>query len=365
VAELDQAVGWATVRLSGALRRGDPVGPDDWFWAGVGALASGDAPGALLAADRVRETAEVSLRPGAPAPGPALSAFLAARATLLSGDEAPAQRTLASLGPAALEDARSASDPRAWAWWSLALTTLADALRFGAADDEIQALRDLALRPAGRAGRGRPLPMVGTAAPDPGSAPWLRALLRGDGLTPRGEGDAHAATSALTPWGALASGDVDGGYSAWRTTLARGLAGAWGARGRWDPPGRGGASVLATLAFGLLGLEPDAPSGRIRVAPALPVHLRDFRVRGIRVGGARLELAYGREGPVHRFHLNALDGRVPPMVILEPSLAMTAVGAVRVDGAPAELTGSPAGARTRFRVQIPVDGPRLLEIEEG
>jgi len=53
------------------------------------------------------------------------------------------------------------------------------------------------------------------------------------------------------------------------------------------------------------------------------------------------------------------------MVILEPSLAMTAVGAVRVDGAPAELTGSPAGARTHFRVQIPVDGPRLLEIEEG
>ena len=96
-----------------------------------------------------------------------------------------------------------------------------------------------------------------------------------------------------------------------------GLAGTAGCRGSWNPPGLGAASVLATLAFGLLGLEPDAPSGRIRVAPVLPAHLKDFRIRGIRVGGARLELAYERAGRVHRFHLDALDGRVPPMVGLE------------------------------------------------
>ncbi|HSG48176.1 MAG TPA: hypothetical protein VLA43_10210, partial [Longimicrobiales bacterium] len=122
--------------------------------------------------------------------------------------------------------------------------------------------------------------------------------------------------------------------------------------------------VLGTLAFGLLGLEPDAPSGRVRIAPALPAHVKDFRVRGIRVGDARLELAYGREGRVHRFHLDALDGRVPPMVVLEPSLPLAALGAVRVDGAPAELTATPAGTRTRLQIQIPVDGPRLLEIED-
>jgi hypothetical protein len=126
--------------------------------------------------------------------------------------------------------------------------------------------------------------------------------------------------------------------------------------------------VLATFAFGLLGLEPDAPSGRIRVAPVLPAHLRDFRVQGIRVGDARLELSYRRERGVHRFLLDATDGRVPPMVVLEPSLPFRDLGAVRVDGAAAELTSElhgPGGARTRLRIQIPVDGLRLLEIEEG
>ena len=65
---------------------------------------------------------------------------------------------------------------------------------------------------------------------------------------------------------------------------------------------------------------------RIRIAPALPSHLKEFRVRGIRVGDASLELAYGRAGPVHSFRLDAMDGRVPPMVVLEPSLPLAGGG---------------------------------------
>jgi hypothetical protein len=81
------------------------------------------------------------------------------------------------------------------------------------------------------------------------------------------------------------------------------------------------------------------------------------------VGDARLALDYRREDRLHRFRLDAMDGRVPPMVILEPSLPFAVLEAVRVDGASADLTHEPAGARTRLRIQIPVDGSRLLEIE--
>ncbi|HKJ03319.1 MAG TPA: hypothetical protein VJ997_12720, partial [Longimicrobiales bacterium] len=363
VAELDQGVGWAAVRLAGVLRRGDLTDAGDWFWAGVGALASGDGPGAVRAARRIRERRDVSLWPGSHAPGPALSAFLAARATLLSGDEAPAQEALERLGPATLEEARSACEPGRWAWWALALGTLADALRYAASEEETRGLRAMAARPAGLPPRTLPMVGVGAGGPKLGTAPWIAALLRGE--RPGGGG---APPAFLAPWAALAEGDADGGYAAWRAVLGEGLAGSAGSRGSWAPPARGAASVLATFAFGLLGLEPDAPSGRIRIAPALPAHVRDFRVQGIRVGDARLELSYRREERVHRFRLDATDGRVPPMVVLEPSLPLRALGAVRVDGAPADLTSQrhgPGRARTRLSVQIPVDGPRLLEIEEG
>ncbi|HSG09696.1 MAG TPA: hypothetical protein VLA36_15145 [Longimicrobiales bacterium] len=361
VPELDQGVGWATLRLAGALRREEMIRPDDWFWAGVGALASGDAPGALLAARRVRDGSSALWDGAAAAPGAALATFLTARATLLSGKEEGASETLASLSPARLEDIRLRADPSAWAWWTLALTALADALRYAASEEDIQGLRSSAARPAGRT--PRVLPMVGNR-PGIGSARWLRALLRGerpDGGGGHGAADGHH----LAAWTMLASGDVEGGYAAWRATLRQGLNGEAGPRGSWSPPGKGAASVVATLAFGLLGLEPDAPSGRIRVAPVLPSHLNHFRVRGIRVGEARLDLSYRREGRVHRFQLDPTVGRVPPMVVLEPSLPFPVSGSVRIDGARAELTQAPEGRRTRLSVQIPVDGPRILEIEEG
>lgn len=358
VQEIDLGVGWATVRLRGALARGTLDADEDWFWSGIGALASGDPKGALRSATVLRNTPSVSISGLPGAPGPALATLLTGRATLLSGDEAESRRALDLLRSMDVDEIRRGAGPAEWAWWSLALSTLADALRYAASQEEIQALRSAAARPAGRA--GRELPMVGHG-PKVGSPPWLHALLRGSGL-PVGGGDGSPA--ALAPWAALASGDVDGGYGAWRSAIGLGLSGGGIPRGSWTPTGTGAASVISTFAFGLLGLEPDAPSGRIRVAPALPGHLSAFRVRGIRVGDARLELAYEKDGGVHRFRLEAYQGRVPPMVILEPLLPCAGVAAVRMDGSAAELTHVPDGERTRVRIQVPVDGIRVLEVEE-
>jgi glycogen debranching enzyme len=46
----------------------------------------------------------------------------------------------------------------------------------------------------------------------------------------------------------------------------------------------------------LLGLDPDAPNGVLRVAPALPTWLRELTLRDVRLGDARFDLAFRRVG---------------------------------------------------------------------
>ena len=51
-------------------------------------------------------------------------------------------------------------------------------------------------------------------------------------------------------------------------------------------------SMLASsIAYGLVGWEPDAPAGRARLAPQLPPQWERARVSGLRVGEARLDVA--------------------------------------------------------------------------
>jgi glycogen debranching enzyme len=51
-------------------------------------------------------------------------------------------------------------------------------------------------------------------------------------------------------------------------------------------------SMLASsVAYGLVGWDPDAPAGRARLAPQLPPQWDDVRVSGLRVGPARLDVA--------------------------------------------------------------------------
>ncbi|MDP2956524.1 MAG: hypothetical protein Q8N53_08885, partial [Longimicrobiales bacterium] len=229
------------------------------------------------------------------------------------------------------------------------------------------ALREAAALPAGQR-RARRLPMAGEAGP--ASPARTLAWLLGD----PGSGELPtlrpAAGTPLEAWARCAGGDVEGGYAAWRAQVGNGLAGGDGGRGTWDPPSlppgnaQGAGILLCGLAQGLLGLSPDAPSGRIRVAPALPRQVRAFEARGIRVGDARITLRYQRDGSTHRFALEPTRGRVPPMVLLQPSVPCAGVGEVRVDGAAAGLDTRAEGRRTRVAVQLPLDAVRTLDVDE-
>jgi hypothetical protein len=104
--------------------------------------------------------------------------------------------------------------------------------------------------------------------------------------------------------------------------------------------------------------------GRIRLAPRLPAHLRAFRVDGVGIGDARLSLEYTRDGSAHLWRVEPSVAPVPPLLVFEPRVGGP-VASVRVDGAPAELEVRRSGAASVVPVQLPVDGPRTVEIVTG
>ncbi|MHB1193522.1 MAG: hypothetical protein ACYC6F_10795 [Longimicrobiales bacterium] len=369
VPELDHGVSWAAARTRCGLLRGSSVSAEGAFWAGLGAVAMGDASAGEAAVDALRchGSESVPWRLGSPVPADALATLLAARLTLLSGDPARALEALRLLPPEEVAARRAGGDPPAWALWALALGSLADALRYAAAEAEIRALREAAAlgRSQGPVVR---LPMAGHPLTGEGAVALGRLLSLSAPLPAPAEPD-----TPLGTWALWTAPDPDAAWTAWRSLLGRGLAGGVGGRGTWDAPTRppGAAPeagiLLCGLAHGLLGLTPDAPSGRIRIAPSFPTHVSAFRASGIRVGEAALEFRYEREDRTHRLRLDPTRGRVPVTVVLEPSVPGAAHGAApveaRVDGVRAELDAAAVGTRTRFRVQLVLDAPRTVELD--
>ena len=60
----------------------------------------------------------------------------------------------------------------------------------------------------------------------------------------------------------------------------------------------------------ILGIQADAPSNRLYVDPELPHWLPDVTLRGLRVGDAKLDLTFFREGERTRWDAKVLTGSV-------------------------------------------------------
>jgi hypothetical protein len=119
--------------------------------------------------------------------------------------------------------------------------------------------------------------------------------------------------------------------------------------------------VIGGVAYGMLGIEADAPRGRLRLRPQLPEDWDRATVQHLRVGDAEVALSWGVSEGVHRFDMEQLGGAVPLRLVFEPALP-GAVAAVRVDGAHASLALRPSGERTLVPVQLVLDQLRRVEI---
>lgn len=74
------------------------------------------------------------------------------------------------------------------------------------------------------------------------------------------------------------------------------------------------SGAMFMLAQASLGLEADAPAGRLRIRnPALPATLRRFELHGMRVGESTVSLRFARSGK--RTHADVLDIRGGPLRI--------------------------------------------------
>jgi hypothetical protein len=179
---------------------------------------------------------------------------------------------------------------------------------------------------------------------------------------------AHGVESALRAWALCRAGDPELGYGA---LLAHARAGLERGAGLWPErvDGRGGcadhaasaALLPAALLFGLLGAA-DAPVGRLRLAPRVPGGCSELCVSGIGVADARVRLDYRRGGSEHRFTATQETGRTPLMLVFEPEVPEHDLVEVRVDGSFAELDRTSRGGRSRVRVQLPLDAPRMITL---
>lgn len=366
VDEIDDGLQWARTRLTGMAATLSPdASPRRALNLGVGALGVGDG-----------ESARLALR--ALAPGSAEHALLAGRLAAVLGDSGDASRCAAAF--LASDDA-ARSELRA-----LAAQVLADGLRYAAPESQIAELRACAtLReqdesskrsrppPRGRSlpmagSTGRALPMAGGGSTPP--LPYalsLQGLLAGD-PQPASSKSGDIGSELRTATGLFAS-DPDRAWALWRSVLSMGLEHGPAGIGTWDSGAEGETpdealatvDLLLALSQGLLGLAPDAPVGRIRMAPRIPTHLTHFAVSGIPIGGARLRLDYERDGAVCRYTVTPEVAPVPPLLVFEPSVTGE-VASTRVDGDPADLQLRSQGSRTVVPVQLPLDGPRVLEV---
>ncbi len=364
VAELDDGIAWASFRVRASLRRGAVTTPGHHaFWSGLGALAVAD----VESASRAVALLEGKLGAGEacqPAwPVDAMAALLAARLALAS-DDASAARHHARLILERVWSPRELPSDGA-RLWAFALETLADALRYTETDDRIAKLRTLAAELPSSAADGMRLSMIDDERPDAGD--FLRSVLAG-GLGYAPQTGIRRLDDTLRTWSGFGE-DADGAWGRWRRTLSEGLVSGPSGPASWDevddvlaPGAPVAGAVLAAFSHSVLGYMPDAPSGRLRLAPRLPSHVRSLTVERLRLGSTSITLRYERSKTRHRFVLEPTSARVPPMLVFEPSIPGTRLAEAHIGDARVDLEATPEGERVRVRVQLPLEGPCTIDL---
>jgi hypothetical protein len=94
------------------------------------------------------------------------------------------------------------------------------------------------------------------------------------------------------------------------------------------------AMVVNPILRGLLGLETDALSRTVTLAPTLPADWSSFAVRGVRVGDAALDVTFRRPSDEMQFEIKR-SGSGECFLLLQPAISLRAeVSAVELNGRP-------------------------------
>lgn len=332
--DLDDGWAWLLSRVGGAIDSGSD--PDDRLTLALACLSAGlpKAPAARM--DGYDDA-------------PIHAAYLAARLSMTTGSDHHAQSAAERLLAGELEaDGSLAAD---------AYASLADALRYGATEEEQETLRTRArsARAASPKGSGvRRLPTIGGAQAVGPS--WWQAVL--DGIQTETGADPES-TRALP---GLFLDDPDQAWRKWSEAVARGVSRASLGPGMWSVDRASEAELVVAFTHGLLGYASDAPSGRYVLKPRIPTAWNHFELHRVPTGKGAFGLTYEKRKDGHHFLVRPERGSVPVILVFEPSVPGR-VGAVTVDGAPSPITSDFSDGRSVVQLQLPLDGERSVQLE--
>lgn len=123
------------------------------------------------------------------------------------------------------------------------------------------------------------------------------------------------------------------------------------------------AAVVLGCVHGLLGVAPDAPRGRVRLAPVLG--RERLRLARLAVGEARLSMDARLETGHALITVSQTQGPTPFSLVLEPWLPARRLRRASVDGVEGSVDAHPDGRGLRVGIQVVADHERriLLEFE--
>lgn len=124
------------------------------------------------------------------------------------------------------------------------------------------------------------------------------------------------------------------------------------------------AWLVPLLVAGVLGCDPDAERGRLRLRLHVPEAWPAWGVDRLRIGDAAIELRVERDAGNVEITADQVSGPLPLTLILEPTVHAP-VAAALVDGRPAELALRPLADRVVAPVQLVLDAPRQLTLRLG
>lgn len=144
---------------------------------------------------------------------------------------------------------------------------------------------------------------------------------------------------------------------------ARGAGTAEGTR-RHDPPADADpdSMVICDVAFNILGLEPDAVRGRLRLRPRLD-RFAEIEAHSIRFGDGSVRMSATRREAAIVLSIEQDSGAIPLTALLEPFVDGPV--SADVDGRRADLMPRPCDGGTIVPVQLVLDQARTLVIHTG
>jgi hypothetical protein len=117
--------------------------------------------------------------------------------------------------------------------------------------------------------------------------------------------------------------------------------------------------MICDVAFNILGLEPDAVRGRLRLRPRLD-RFAEIEALNIRFGDGSVGMSATRDGAMIVLRIEQDSGAIPMTVLLEPFVDGPV--SAEVDGRRADLTPRSTDGGTIVPVQLVLDQARTLII---